>query len=451
VGLVVALLAFFWASSSRGLLSSNDGSHVALARAFAAGRSHIDPDVALTLQVDLAAHGGHHRSDRPPGTAFVAALPLRIGAAFDDALFERSKAARRLVLPPGSDPYILTYAQRSPGAPPLARRIGTATAAVLCAMTLGLLGLLGLDRLLSRLGCTPTARLAAVLTMGIATTWGCYATTSFAHVTSAAAMAWLCWALVGMRDPSSPRWVPFFAGCVGAFAVATDYLLVLAVVPLVLASMRPRHFVGLTVGALPLALAVAAYHTFAFGHPLSVGYDHHVHFEFARSRATTFDGSPLQGAWILLGAGRGAGLLVLCPIAWIGLVSLGLLDDRALALRLGLPWLPWLVVLCMHHTPWGGATEDHRYLVPLFPLVGVGIGLAWARARSSLPIAGALLGLAGWSAFRSWSHFLAWHEAPWFGLWGFGAVVGLAFGAIFGVSTYLRGRVEAPHEPASAT
>ena len=60
-----------WLANSGGLLSSNDGSHLALARALVLHhRVDIDGERALTLEVDLATREGHAYSDRPPGTAF---------------------------------------------------------------------------------------------------------------------------------------------------------------------------------------------------------------------------------------------------------------------------------------------------------------------------------------------------------------------------------------------
>src|SRR5690554_5819917 len=52
--LLLGLLAFVWTANSSGLISSNDGSHLALARALGLrGEASIDPDRALTLEVDL--------------------------------------------------------------------------------------------------------------------------------------------------------------------------------------------------------------------------------------------------------------------------------------------------------------------------------------------------------------------------------------------------------------
>ena len=68
------VLAALWISLASGLVSSNDGSHVALARALALrGETTIDPEVGLTLWVDRARRDGHDYSDRPPGTAFARA------------------------------------------------------------------------------------------------------------------------------------------------------------------------------------------------------------------------------------------------------------------------------------------------------------------------------------------------------------------------------------------
>src|SRR5688500_9965955 len=82
-----------WMSLASGLVSSNDGSHVALARALVLrGETTIDPDVGLTLWVDRAHREGHDYSDRPPGTAFAALPAARVGAWIDPLWYADSKA-----------------------------------------------------------------------------------------------------------------------------------------------------------------------------------------------------------------------------------------------------------------------------------------------------------------------------------------------------------------------
>lgn len=418
--LVLAALAFAWTSSASGLLSSNDGSHLALARALVLrSTTTIDPDRALTLGVDLAEREGHVYSDRPPGTAFTALPAVWLGDRLDAAALARARDQLRAgdeVRPlPACPPYIATYAKRFPDAPPLAKRIATSVLIGLHASLLGLLGLVLLDRVLVALALARAGRVFAMLGLGLATLWGPYATALYAHVPSATLISGFVLGVVVLREgPSGWRGHAIAAatGLAGAWAIACDYLLVLAIVPASLLAIDRRRWPLVLAGALPITLATLAYHQAAFGSPWSIGYDHHATFEFARERESTFGGNPLAGLWILLGAGRGAGLLAQSPLALAGLVALiGIAwrePDRRWLARLALGFVPWLLALACHATPWGGGTDDHRYLIPLLPLAGIGLALAWVRSRA-LARAG-LFALALVSTWRVWSHFVGWRE-----------------------------------------
>jgi len=95
-------------------------------------------------------------------------------------------------------------------------------------------------------------------------------------------------------------------------------------------------------------------------------------------------------------------------------------------------------MLCLHHTPWGGATEDHRYLVPGLPLIGIGIGLAWERWIARRRALGwALAGAWLISVALIWSRFLSWHETPPFP----SPVIGLAVAASVALAWLIFDRV----------
>ncbi len=439
IALILALLAFAWGSAVTGLVSSNDGSHLALARALGLrGEARIDPDRALTLEVDLAERDGHAYSDRPPGTAFSALLAARIGDRLDGRMLERAREQARAgetVRPlPACEPYILTYAKRSPGAPPLAMRIGSAIAACLHALLLGVIGLALLARVLALLDATLSARAFALVCLGAATLWGPYATTLYSHgAATLAVVAWLYAALslglargttlasgAATQTATRASALALLAGLAGAWAIACDYLLLLAIVPASLLAIDRRHWAFVLLGTLPLVVATLAYHQAAFGSPFAVGYDFHGNFEFARERSTTFSSNPLEGLWILLGLGRDAGLLARSPISLMGLIGLIVLlarrgppswalaePERQLLARALLGFVPWMLALAMHETPWGGGSEDHRYLIPLLPFVGVGLALGWDR--SSWLVRVAALALAAVSALLVWRGFLSSH------------------------------------------
>ncbi len=438
MGLLFVLLAFVWGSQTTGLVSSNDGSHLALARALAVrGEATIDPEMALTLRVDLAERNGRYYSDRPPGNAFAAIPSVRLGHLLDPSLLARSRDRGKMLVDPACPLYIHTYAARVEGAPPLAGYMGTALMLALHTVLVGLAGLWCIYALLRRRGVDVAGRLFVLVSLGLGTLWGPYATVFFNHISAVAAVSGFLLALDRWADDDAPTWVTVTIGACGAWAVACDYLLALAIVPATLLCVRPGAWPRVLVGVLPLAIAVLAYHAVAFGSPFSIGYQHQANFEFARSTATTFDGNPVDGAWVLLGFGHdGAGLLAQAPIAVVGIA--GWLVAPARDRSYLLAWLPWLALLCTHHTPWGGASEDHRYLTPLLPLIGLGLGLAWKRwliRQRALMVAAAALAIV--SVGLVWSHFLEWHEtpvfnAPWVGVfvaatvlvaWSIGAFV----------------------------
>lgn len=420
------MLGMFYASQSVGLVSSNDGSHVALGRALVLrAEPAITPEVGLTLWIDRAVRDGEDYSDRPPGTAFAALPAIWIGSQFDEswgrASIDRLKAGANgqdldsiVVVRPATDRYIATYGKRrlemEARSPNLIELQGTALGVGVHAAVMGTMGLAGLLMLLRRREVDPTGQFIVVLAVGAGTLWGPYSTMLFSHVSAGAMLVWCVWGLenVSSEGTSLGRWrAALVAGVFGAWAVSADYALVLAVVPLVLVLAPIRELPKIALGAVPVAIATAAYHDAAFGSPLSIGYDHHATFEFATSRAATFSGNPLTGFWSLWGAGQGAGALVMAPILLAA--AGGMVLERRIAVAL----LPWAVLLCFHRTPSGGAGVDHRYLVPIVAVLGLGLGGLW-RWSASLPdnrtrlLRVSLVVLTAVSAVLVWSHFFAW-------------------------------------------
>ncbi len=453
--LVLALLAFLWGGHTTGLVSSNDGSHLALARALALrGETSIDPEMALTLRVDLAERDGHYYSDRPPGTAMLALPAVRVGHALDPGLLERSRAAREMLVAPGVDPYILTYAKRSPGAPPLAGLMGTSLALGVHTVLVGLLGVALVMAIVRRLGAGIEAELLAAGALGLGSLWGPYSTVLFSHVTAGTLLAALWLALLGLEDQGASTRATMvralLAGLCGAWAIACDYLLLVMVVPMVAIGSVPRRWPLILAGTSPLVAAVLTYHHLAFGHPLAVGYDFQTNFDFARQRGATFGGDPITGVSTLLGLGDGGGLAALSPLLLVallaGLAAPAWRDPEAPGGRLG-RWglvcaVPWLVLLCLHQTPGGGAGADHRYLVPLLPLLAVMLALAVDRVAADRPaVTGGIALAASVSGLWIWPRFLAWHEGPTLPRPGLGlalAVVAALLGALFAARPLVR-------------
>ncbi|MBV1858039.1 MAG: hypothetical protein KUG77_06475 [Nannocystaceae bacterium] len=426
VGVLVAMLGLFYASQSVGLVSSNDGSHVALGRALVhRGKPSITPEVGLTLWIDRAVRDGVDYSDRPPGTAFAALPAIWVGSQLDGdwgrESIDRLKAGANaeeldsfVAVRPATDRYIATYGKRrlemGVRSPNLIELQGTALWVGLHAAAMGALGLAGLLMLLRRRELEPAGQFVVVLAVGVGTLWGPYSTMLFSHVTAGAMLVWCVWGLETLSLEGTPpqRWRSgLVAGACGAWAVSADYALVVAVVPLVLLVGPFRESWRVVLGATPVVIATALYHDAAFGSPLSIGYDHHATFAFATSRAATFSGDPLRGLWSLWGAGQGAGALVMAPIL---LVAAG---GMVLERRIGLALVPWALLLCFHRTPTGGAGEDHRYLVPVVAVLGLGLGGLWRWSAGLPPSRTRLLRvsvvvLTAVSAVLVWSHFFAW-------------------------------------------
>jgi len=421
--LALLLLGLLYAWSSPGLVSSNDGSHLALARALALrGETTLGDEVALTLWVDRARRDGQHYSDRPPGTAFLAAPAVWAGARLDPGLLQTSLDTHDVIVSPAAPRYAETFAVRvarhHTRSPPLLALQGTMLLLALHCAAVGVLGVWGLLVLLRRRGVGAAGQAFAGVALALGCAWGPYATVLFSHVTAGTAvvgaMLGLDVGLARLDRPGLAARLPLLgAGLAAGWAASADYLVGVLVLGLGLSLVPPRRWLAaapwVLLGALPIVGATLAYHHAAFGSPWSLGYDHHANFAFARARASTFSGNPLAGLWAQWGAGEGAGVLVLAPVMLLGAV--GLVLHRPTRWWL-LGAAPWVVLLAAHRTPTGGAAHDHRYLVPLMPLLALGLGLLWSRAvdRPERPrrwIAPALWGLALVSGALSWLHVRA--------------------------------------------
>ena len=107
----------------------------------------------------------------------------------------------------------------------------------------------------------------------------------------------------------------------------------------------------------------------------------------------------------------------------------------------------WFGMLCMHQTPMGGAFHDHRYLIPVFPMLAVMLadrldGLApryRGRGRAAVVI------LIAASSLGVWSHIVAAREQPAFT----GRVAWIVLALIgAGIGYWMQRRVTAPSDAA---
>lgn len=170
-------------------------------------------------------------------------------------------------------------------------------------------------------------------------------------------------------------------------------------------------------GALAPILALAAYHTHAFGGPLHTGYHHVLDPTFAalHGQGLLGLGAPRWGAFYAQILAPGAGLLFWAPLTLVGALGLALgarsdphhRPHRALLLALFLLFIALAAGLSFT----GGWRVGPRYLVAVMP--GAALGLAWllaARGRH-LPVLGVIsfLGAAATAANALaadlWPHF----------------------------------------------
>ncbi len=463
------LVAIVVGSQARGLISSNDGSHVALARAlWLRGTAQLGEDCSLTLAIDFAERDGACYSDRPPGTALLAGPAILAGEALAPAAIAWSREAGEPRPLPAVLPYMQTYNSRSPDARPLARLIGTALTLAIHGVIVLLIGLHAWSAAVVRMGVESRWATFVALVLGTCTLWSCYSTTLFSHNTTASLIAVALLFTVKLHEESSAQARPqrphrdaLALGTVLGLAVACEYALVFTVCLWSALCIPRRLWPAALGGALPPALALGTYHTVAFGAPWRTGYGAQGHFEFTHSTHGLLGGSLVQGVWTQWGAGANAGVLAMSPIlvlalvGWVGIAfawrqtaatssssaataSVPIaLTSAALAMRLALACLPYLVLVALQPSPGGGEGSDYRYLVPIVPVLALGLVLPMSAASKQgtrvdaaiQPLGGlAPMGvivagcaaLAGLSAWWTWQHFWAWQEAvpfasPWVG------------------------------------
>lgn len=386
--LLLALVGWIWGSCAVGLISSNDGSHLALTRSLALRHeAALGDEAPLTLRVDLARRDGTLYSDRPPGTAMLAAPAVWFGAKLDPLLGARSRAERRVSQAPAGPDFAHTYRVRAPKARLLLDLQGSS---ILASVHVGCLGLLTLVLLGLRLRAVRTSEAIiafSVAALGLASLLGPYAITLFGHVPAAFAVSLVYWS--GERFEASriadrgPRVrAGFIFGLAAGLAVVTDYLLVVPVAAFTVARLRRDLLAPYLGGMIVFGSGAAVYHTLAFGAPWAIGYDFHTNFEFAKSRATTFSGDIFGGFMMLAGFDDG-GVGSMSPLWFLGFVAFFWTKDSDVPRwkrwieRAG--WCLWILALAKHRTPMGGAFHDHRYLIPILPVLAFDLGCLMSR------------------------------------------------------------------------
>lgn len=399
--LALALLAalYFALTGADGVVSTNDGSHYALAKALAAdGTSRIDPYVnygaiqpprgtpTTDAYRDVSLYADHFYSDRPPGTAILAVPFYRLGL-----LVDMVSGRRDLDFP-------LRYATMLP---PL---LGAATVLALALLARGL-------------GAGWGAAIATALIGGLTTLVLKYATLLYSHIAGAACVTGGLAVLLLAEGRARRRWPLALAGALLGYGAVAEYPNLLLVVPVGLYLLwisgdagwrgRSRPVLPFLAGWVPPIALLAAYQWLSFGRPWRTSYSYQYYFDWSRSPLTTYVTPPLTGLrWLLLGP---AGLLVVSPILLLALWGLAILARRQPARALLLLGVVLIVLIptAMHRTYYGGGSRDTRYLLAIVPTLLAPLA-CWFEAvvRPRRPLARGLLLLAvaivcGWGLLRS--------------------------------------------------
>lgn len=371
----------------------NQNSRLALTRALVErGASDIDPDHVTTG--DKSFRDGHFYSDKAPGASWVATLPYTVFHALRSATGRPLPDVRVHPLDPlqVASGVEIEPEDREPGDRLVynnAHRIAlyvcglfaVAIPSVAGAGALYLLAFAAFDR---------RHRPAALLTLAYAlgTPAFVYSTALYGHQLCASLLliAFALLALPSSSKPPTPLTL-FAAGTSMGLAVATEYPAA-PVVALLWVWSGLRHgksaWLWVTLGGVPWAIALALYHTVAFGSPLKTGYDFVYRAEFAEGMAVNYGiGMPDPAVLLSITFGAYRGLFYLSPV--LLLAVWGLLRQSATRHVLARPLgraasilstfiLTYFLLLNAGYYMWdGGAAVGPRHVVPALPFLALGL------------------------------------------------------------------------------
>ena len=361
----------------------NQNSRFALVRAITE-RNTLAIDAFQESTGDRAVWRGHYYSDKAPGVALLALIPV--------------EAVRVVNLAGGTDPDSDTaIARTSYVATVVVSGIFT-MAAALCVAWLSL-----------SWGYSRGAAVFAATAYGVATPAWCYATLFMGHGLAAGCLMIAFTAAVALRDASGARasrlaWaIGLFAGwaVVSEFpaAVPVLFITVLAFATIAESSTGAAATRGVmtrvVVGGAIAGAVLLAYNTAAFGSPFHLGYASEEGFERLQ---TGFFGISVPELWrvreILIGSYRG--LLPLAPIVAltpVGLVTLARWRPRAGPAIVAAAIAIFYLVLNASYFYWeGGWAFGPRQVVPALPFLALGLAPLW----DSWPAAGRTVLVGAW-------------------------------------------------------
>jgi hypothetical protein len=415
----------------------NQNSRFALTRALVErGTTIIDPDHETTG--DKSFRDGHFYCDKAPGASWLAAIPYSLVFVVRQIAGGELPAASVVPLDPmdakaGRTP---TLAERKPGDRIVYNRAHRLGAYIATALSTGVVSVLGVLAVwlvaLGRCGGRVAIASACALTYGLATPAFAYSTALYGHQTCGALLA-VAFAVLALTPRGrASRALAILVGSALAIAVTVEYTAAVVAVGFTAWwwwTQGSRATVWVVVAATPWALALAAYHTAAFGHPLSTGYDWVYLEEFAEGMRVRYGiAAPDPSVLLAITFGSYRGLFYVAPVlllaVWGTLRDLGDRDGgRRLAGAVATACAVYYLLLNAGYYMWdGGAAIGPRHTVPMLGLLSVGL----VRAQATVPSAFAVL--ASVSAAQMLLLTAAMPEAPQHGnpLWeyAFGHVAG---------------------------
>ncbi len=360
--LFVIVSSIYFATLS-GITSSNDGSHYALVRAMVdRGSFEISPFLAFTEHQDFAERGELRFSDRPPGTALIAAPLYALGylAPTPPAPLPSKHDAE--------NPRLL-YAV-------LAAPLSAAGAVAICYLTLR-----------QRLQRSESSALLIAIALALGTISWKYGSVLYSHAVGML-VVWAAFAItlrLEQRPLSGQRWW-LALGAVLGFAPLVEYTNLVFMGLLggyslsILARLRRgpagRHAVGslaaLAAGAAVPMGALLAYNTLNFGGPFELSTFNVDTTRWPQNAGLAADfATPLRvglPAMLIYGQNN-QGLFLLTPfslLSFAGLVPMWRANRRHTLLTVGL--FMAMLLLFAKSTTFNPLTNDGRYLAPFIGL-----------------------------------------------------------------------------------
>jgi hypothetical protein len=365
--LLFILVSTVYFATITGITSSNDGSHYALVRALVERRSfEISPYLDFTEHQDYAMRGDLRFSDRPPGTALLAAPFYALSAI----------APQPVVNPPS---------KHDPENP---RLIYAVLPAALSASTAVVLFYLTLRRHFER---SVFSALLASLGLAFGTTTWKYGSVLYSHA-AAALVTWLTlYLLLHVEQAQRFKW-PFLLGFIIGFAPLVEYtnvpfaIMIGAYLLIVLwkpyqASARDaevrRDWLkaagAFVLGGLIPAAFLLIYNTLNFGSPFEISTFNADTTLWPQNEglAADFATPLLEGLWGMLfhSSNGNQGIFLLSPFTLLGLLGLSSLygySRRRFILVIGV-FAAYLLIFAKS-TTYNPLTNDGRYITTFIGL-----------------------------------------------------------------------------------